>query len=124
MRRDDVDFFVVRDDHLAIHGRLEAWARWVSVRPHGWQVQPMFRQYRSHAWQWNRPEPRPTINLLEAVTMEKAVAQLPEKHREAIRWVYVACNNPGSMARRLGVSKGGLMDLVHAGRTMLLNRGA
>jgi DNA-directed RNA polymerase specialized sigma24 family protein len=124
MRRDDfVDFFIVDDGHLAIHARLEEWARWVRVRPHGWQVSPMFRQYRSHAWQWERPEVRQEVNIPQAVEMEKAVSHLPEKHRAAIRWCYVFTGHPSRMARELGVSKQGLSDLIAAGRTMLMNRG-
>lgn len=122
MRRDFVDFFLVEDRHLAIHARLEAWARWVRVRPHGWQTAPMFRQYRSHAWQWHERVPRTPVNVLEAVEMEKAVSALPEKHRDAIRWQYVWQSSPGVAARALGVSKGGLADLVNAARTMLVNR--
>jgi hypothetical protein len=137
MRRDDwVDFFAVADHHLAIHQRLESWARWVRVRPHGWQVAPMFRQYRSHAWQWEAPTVQAAINIPEAVEMEKAVSLLPEKNREAIRWAYywatippiVAKMNdkesgPTGMARRLAVTKEGLMDLIQGGRSMLINRG-
>jgi DNA-directed RNA polymerase specialized sigma24 family protein len=124
MRRDDhIDFFVVQDGHLAIHRRLEAWASWVRVRPHGWQVAPMFRQYRSKAFQWHVPELREPLNIPEAVEMEKAVSQLPEKHREAIRFAYVWCCSPIKVARDLGVSKQGLMDLIHDGRSMLRNRG-
>lgn len=124
MRRDHIDFFLVRDDHLAIHEKLEAWARWVRPRAQGWQVAPMFRQYRSKSWQWHRPEIQVQPNIPEAVAMEKAVAQLPEKHRDAIRWSYVFTGNPAGMAQRLAVSKQGLMDLVSEGRTMLRNRGA
>jgi len=54
--------------------------------------------------------------------MEKAVYALPEKHREAVRWWYVYRRDPVAMARKLGVSKQGLADLVEAGRTMLNNR--
>lgn len=123
MRRDDfVDFFAVSDHHLAIHERLENWARWVRVRPHGWQVSPMFAQYRSKAWQWERPELKPQTNMPEAVEMEKAVSLLPEKHRSAIRWCYVLAGSPAGMARQLAVTKQGLQDLVSAGRTMLVNR--
>jgi DNA-directed RNA polymerase specialized sigma24 family protein len=125
MRRDDhIDYFIVPDGQLAIHERLEQWARWVKVRPHGWQVAPMFRQYRSKAWQWERPEPRPTVNIQEAVEMEKAVSLLPEKHREAVRWCYVFSGSPVAMARRLGVNKQGLLDLINVGRAMLVNRSA
>jgi DNA-directed RNA polymerase specialized sigma24 family protein len=123
-REDHVDYFLVADQHLAIHARLESWASWVRVRPQGWQVAPMFRQYRSKAFQWHAPELKPQINIPEAVEMEKAVSLLPEKHREAIRWVYVFGGSPPAMARRLDVSKQGLLDLIHAGRTMLRNRGA
>lgn len=123
MKREEfVDYFVVQDGHLAIHARLNEWASWVRVRPHGWQVAPMFKQYRSKSWQWEMPVVRADVNVPEAVEMEKAVSLLPEKHREAIRWAYVWCGAPGAMSRRLGVSKQGLCDLIAAGRTMLVNR--
>lgn len=123
MKREEfVDFFIVRPEHERIDAKLHQWAAWVRVRPHGWQVAPMFRQYRSKAWQWERPEPKPAVNIPEAVEMEKAVSQLPEKHREAVRWVYVFGGSPVAMARELGVSKGGLLDLIQAGRTMIKNK--
>lgn len=123
MKREEfVDFHIVADHHLAIHERLNQWARWVRVRPVGWQVSPMFRQYRSKSWQWERPEPREEINVPEALEIERAVSLLPEKHRTAIRWCYVLCGAPGTMARTLGVSKQGLCELIASGRKMLVNR--
>lgn len=123
MKRDEfVDYFLVEDRHLAIHSSLENWARWVRPRPHGWHVSPMFRQYRSKSWQWHTPEAKPTTNMPEAVAMETAVSLLPEKHRTAIRWCYVFQGHPAKIARDLGVSKQGLMELISAGRTMLVNR--
>lgn len=122
MKRDDVDYHLVPDGQLDIHRRLTDWARWVRVRPSGWQVAPMFRQYRSHAWQWEAPEVRAQVNIPDAVAMEKAVSLLPEKHRDAVRWAYVFTGNPVGMAARLGVSKAGLLDLVCTGRIMLRNR--
>jgi len=123
MKRDLPDFFYVSNEHLAVHARLEAWANWVRVRPHGWQVTPMFKQYRSKAWQWERPEPKPTLNIPEAVEMEKAVSLLPEKHRTAIRWNYVFGGSPVGIARDLAVTKERLLELVNEGRSMLRNRG-
>jgi len=120
--RDFVDFNHVSDDHKAIHERLENWRRWVTVRPHGWQTAPMFRMYQSKARQWEAPVIQRPINTLDAMLLEKAVFQLPEKQRDAIRWSYVYCGNPAGMAQRLGVSKQGLADLVASGRTMLVNR--
>lgn len=117
-----VDFHHVAPEHEAIHARLNNWRRWVIVRPHGWQVAPMFRMYQSKARQWHAPVIQTPIDTLDAVLVEKAVAALPEKHRDAIRWSYVYCGNPVAMARSLGVSKQGLADLVESGRTMLINR--
>ena len=117
-----VDYNHVPERHAAIHARLENWRRWVIVRPHGWQTAPMFRMYQSKARQWHAPVIQTPVDTLDALRVEKAVAALPEKHREAVRWWYVYRRNPAAMARSLGVSKQGLADLVEAGRTMLQNR--
>jgi DNA-directed RNA polymerase specialized sigma24 family protein len=125
MRREEhVDYHLVADEHLAVHERLTAWARWVRVRPQGWQTAPMFMQYRSKSWQWEVPLVRAAVNELEVVEMEKAVSKLPDKHRTAIRWQYVWCGGPAAMARHLAVTKQGLLELIREGRTMLKNRGA
>lgn len=120
--QDFVDFNHVPDHHKAIHERLENWRRWVTVRPHGWQTAPMFRMYQSKARQWEAPVIQRPINTIDAMLMEKAIFQLPEKNRDAIRWNYVYCGNPVAMAQRLGVSKQGLALLVDVGRTMLGNK--
>ena len=122
MKRDAIDFHVIPESQQAIHSRLENWRRWVIVRPHGWQVAPMFRMYQSKARQWHAPVIQTPVDTLDALRVEKAVAALPEKHREAVRWWYVYRRDPVAMARNLGVSKQGLADLVDAGRTMLQDR--
>ena len=117
-----VDYSHVQDRHQVIHERLENWRLWVTFRPNGWQVAPMFRMYHSKARQWHAPVIQTPVDTLDAVLVEKAVAALPEKHRAAVRWSYVHCGNPVAMARALAVSKQGLADLVGDGRTMLQNR--
>jgi DNA-directed RNA polymerase specialized sigma24 family protein len=117
-----VDYSHVPDQHKAIHERLENWRRWVIVRPHGWQTHPMWRSALTSR-QWDvSPHIAVPVNTLDAVLVEKAVAALPEKQREAIRWSYVHAGNPVAMAKQLAVSKQGLADLVNSGRTMLKNR--
>ena len=118
-----VDYNRVQDRHQAIHARLENWRRWVIVRPHGWQVAPMFRMYQSKSRQWEAsPHIGTPVDAIDAALMEQAVYALPEKHREAVRWWYVYRRDPAAMARNLGVSKQGLADLVEAGRTLLQNK--
>jgi DNA-directed RNA polymerase specialized sigma24 family protein len=122
MRRDEhVDFHLVSDSHFAVHVRLEAWARWIRVRPIGWQTAPMFRQAKSNSFQWHAPQPRVEHNVPEVLEVERAVSLLPEKEREAVRWCYVFPGSPSPVARRLGVRPAGLMELVNRARTMVRN---
>jgi DNA-directed RNA polymerase specialized sigma24 family protein len=123
MRRDLTDFFLVEDHQLAIHGRLENWSRWVEHRRlKGGKQHPMWAKSVSNARQWHEPDLREPTDELDGLAMEKGVAMLPEKHKQAIRWSYVFRGGPLNMARRLGVSKEGLMQLVRDGRQMLINR--
>ncbi len=117
------DFSRIQPRHDLINLRLEEWARWVTVRPHAWAMQPMFRQYQSKARQWETPEPKVALNPLAAHEVEKAVAFLPEKHRTAVRWAYVFSWIPVNRVRQeLGVTRDGLGDLLDASRDMLVNR--
>ena len=120
--QETVDYCHIPAHHEAIHERLMNWERWVRVRPQGWFTHPMFRMYQSKARQWEAPVIQNPVNTIDAALIEKAVYALPDKHREAVRWWYVYRRDPVAMARRLGVSKQGLADLVDAGRTMLQNR--
>lgn len=122
MKRDFCDFSRIPARHDAINVRLEHWARWVAVRPQPWKTQPMFRQYRSHAWQWHMPEIKFELNTIECHEVERAVAFLPDKHRSAVRWFYVYRHDPGAMARHLAVSTAALLKLVEDARDMLKNR--
>lgn len=121
MKRDEIDFFAVESHQLDIHDDLLNWAAWVNPRPTGWKTQPMFRHYRSHAWQWHEPEIKRAIDAIAGQYMEKAVGHLPPKNRDAVRWCYVFCGSPVPIARELGVSKQGLFDLIRNGRQMLIN---
>ena len=119
--QETVDYNHVKPEHEAVHERLSNWARWVRVRPQGWQTAPMFRLYQSKARQWEAPVIQDPVNALDALAIERAVSALPHKHRAAVRWCYVFQSNPAGAARALAVSKQGLADLVSAGRTMVKN---
>jgi hypothetical protein len=114
------DFHHVDDDQLDIHDRLLNWARWVTPRTSS-TVSPMFRQYRSHAWQWHTPDYRQTCDTLDAVVIEKVVGRLPHVHREAIRWCYVYRCTPAIAIRSLALSYEGLARHLRDGRMMVRN---
>jgi DNA-directed RNA polymerase specialized sigma24 family protein len=121
MQRDYIDFHYVEPEQLGIHGRLLNWARYVRVQAPHWQA-PIWRLGKSNSRQWHSPEAREDTDILDGHAMEKAVAALPEAHRDAIRWCYVWRTTPAQARRRLGVTSQGLQRLVCDGRTMLTNR--
>jgi len=117
-----IDYNHVQAHHEAIHARLENWARWLRPRLSGWHTHPMWRNSRtSRQWEVS-PDISAPVNALDALAIERTVAQMPVKHRDALRWYYVRQGSPVEMARQLGLSKQGLADLVDAGRTMLQNK--
>ena len=116
------DFSHIPARHEAIDRRLNDWARWVTVKPRAWACQPMFRQYRAPRQYEHQATIHIEVNQIEAHDVEKAVASLPLKNRDAIRWFYVFNRNPLGMARSLAVSTDGLLDLVTDARDMLKNR--
>ena len=76
----------------------------------------MFRQYRHAYWE---PAPQSSYSdTKDAVEVQKIMKDLPEPHRIAIQWCYIQKGNPNKVRAALGVSKDGLMDLVHKGRAM------
>ena len=123
MRNDTNDFSRIAARHDAINLRLEQWAQWVSVRPQAWKMLPMWKFYKAPK-QWDSDLYIPIeINSLEAHEIERAVAMLPEKNRTAIRWFYVfKFIHAGKMRRELAVTDEGLANLVHDGRSMLIDR--
>ena len=116
-----IDFHEVEEHQWAIDQKLRNWARWLKPGRQSW-MSPMFAQYRSKAWQWERPAVADPINILEAADMEKAVSALPDKHKHAIRWAYYFQSSPSIAFRVLGVNRDGLMLLIRDGRQMLINR--
>lgn len=123
MRRDAIDIFHVEQGHQAIHARLLNWAAWARVRPNYAQC-PMFRALgvKSNSWQWHAPEIRDTIDTLDAMRLEKAVAALPDKLRTATRWWYVFQSPPvRRMCQHLGCTTDGLLKMCADSRTMLEN---
>jgi len=117
-----VDFCYVPPQQEAMHTRLGNWARWVRVRPHGWAIHPMWRAaVTPRSWDID-PHISTALDTLDALLIERTVSQLPEKHRDALRWFYVLRADPAGTARRLEVSRAGLMELVCDGRAMVANR--
>lgn len=122
MRTNTIDFHTVEQHQRAIDLRLVNWARWVRPGRQNW-VSPMFAQYRSKAWQWERPTIADPLDTLDAMRLEKAVGMLPDKHRAAVRWAYVVQCGPSAPMRALGLSREGLMQYLRDGRQMLINNG-
>lgn len=122
LRKAFVDFNHVEEKHKDIHDRLVNWARWCRATSGGRGVHPMFKWCKSPQ-HWEAVDLPPQVDPLDAVKLEKAVAQLPEKHRFAVRWCYVHGDSPKRACQQVGESREGLYELIREGRQMLINRG-
>jgi DNA-directed RNA polymerase specialized sigma24 family protein len=119
--RNYVDYTQVLPEHDAIHERLRNWARWCKAGNAGWAMHPMWRHLEEKERREN-PVVAIPVDTLDGHLMEKAVFQLPEKHRHAIRWSYVFNHNPLGACKQIAVSKERLAELVRESRSMLNNR--
>jgi hypothetical protein len=115
-----VDFHQIKAEHKIIDAMCQNWAMWVRVRPRSF-VNPMFKQYRSNAWQWHKPEYRHTCDTIEAQEMEKLMRHLPKHIRDSIVWAYVVRSSPVHARSVLGCTYADLGEYIHQGRTMLCN---
>lgn len=122
MRRDSIDFHRLECGEDTMHTRLVNWALYVQVRGVRWQS-PIWRLGKSNGRQWHEPRLKAIADALDGHKIEKAVAQLPAPHRDALRWFYVYRTHPTKARKALGVTEEGLSQLVRDGRTMLRNRG-
>jgi hypothetical protein len=121
MRRDNIDFFYIAEDQLAMHARLENWARYVAVRTPHW-VSPTWRQGKSNGRQWHEPEIKAEVNTLDGHELEKGVAALPWQNRDCIRWAYVFKTPPWVLRKQKGFTEDDIYTYIKAGRRMLINR--
>lgn len=122
----DIDFHRVEARHVAIHRRLENWARWCNGSETGASTSPMFRLYRTpargrgaeHTWSGS------VVDGMDAQRVAKAVTHLPEPHRRALHWCYIKPVNPRRAAQDQGTTLDGLALLLRDARQMLVNRDA
>jgi len=116
-----VDYNLIKAEHEEIHLRLQNWARWAK-NGNGALSHPMWRFFKQKEASEAAPLGSMPVNSLDAHTIEKLVADLPEKHRHAVRWWYVYASNPKGAAKLLGITMDALNEMVHGARAMLKNR--
>ena len=79
----------------------------------------MFKQAKSNAWQWHPAEIRETVDIQDAMRMEKQVCSLPDRHRMAVKWAYVQRTRPGKKTRQIAQTDRELMELINIARQLL-----
>lgn len=125
-KKNYVNYDHIPEGQEEIHERLMNWARWIRSGTGGWACHPMWKQCVAKEIEDLRAkrgvESVAPIRIDEAVATERAVAQLPDKHRKAVRWCYVFKHNPLAACKAIAVTKEELARLVDDGRQMLLNR--
>jgi hypothetical protein len=120
MKRETIDFHAIPPHQDRMHERLLNWALWVHPKG-GARTSPMFRLYRSDE---HREGVRAAsyIDAADGQKIEHAVAALPFKHGEALRWSYVVKCSPVVACRLIACTLVELAQLVTDARQMLVNR--
>lgn len=127
MKRDSIDWHMIPERQLAMHDRLLNWARWCRG-PSSADVSPMFRLYRAtdaNQGDGQRYGLRSTVDPVDsrdATKIARGVGLLPEPHRLSLQWFYVRPVAPARACREIATTQAGLVQLVHDGRCMLINR--
>lgn len=125
-KKNYVNYDHIPDGQGEMHERLVNWARWIRSGSRDWACHPMWKPCIAKELEELRAKqeqaPLEPIKIDEAVAVERAVAQLPDKHRKAIRWCYVFKHNPLAACKTIAVSKEELARLVNDGRQILMNR--
>ena len=115
-----VDFHAVEPSQQQVHARLENWAKWCRGRGSGGGTSPMFRLYRTPQHWRQTAEVGAQVDAVDAQAVQKAMGDLPVRHRLALSWCYVVRNNPAKAAAQLRESLPGLALLIRDGRQMLM----
>lgn len=115
-----IDWHRVPEYQWPMHARLQNWARYVRVHRVGARA-PMWRYTLSSQRMWHMPAPIPEVDVSDGAALEHAVRELPEGHRDALRWHYVYQGPPARIVRSLGVSYETLSFLVVDARRLLMN---
>jgi len=69
---------------------------------------------------WHAVEISEVTDPIAAIRIEKAIHKLPSDNQVAVRWSYVFQGPPRRVANSLGVTHQALADMVHDGRSMLI----
>ena len=124
MKTRSVDFAYVEPYQVEIDARLQNWARWANGRGAP-ACQPMFRLYRSSEARTIDAHDRASpIDSLDAQKVQRAVTELPGRHRLALSWCYITRTSARKAAQTVGESLEGLASLIRDARQMLISRGA
>lgn len=120
------DIYRVAECHHAIHDRLVNWERWCRVGKIR-LVSPMSRWYRSNWRQWHEPEPNPTVDVLDAILVQKTLQKIPKVNRQALFWWHFGTiggfrKKIFEARRHFACTDAGLKKLCDDARDMLQNR--
>lgn len=120
MKRDAIDFQYIPENQVAMHDRLENWARSIFSSA-GNSASPMFRLYRTTD-QFHPPHASMPYDAHDALKIARGVLDLPTDHRRATNWYYCKPGNPAKAARDIGCTLAALAQLAIDSRSMLINR--
>ena len=106
-----------------IHARLENWAQWSrDRRPQGHCRSIEYRYKPESGETWDGPAIRTEYDILGAVALHDAIADMPLKHRLLLHYWYIHKLPVWSIRRKLAVRIDRMGDELNRARRMAENR--
>lgn len=116
MKREDLEV-----ENEALTARLRNWAMWCRSNPTRAHCFSIEHRYRPPA-QWEAPDPRIEIDILDAAAVEKCVIGLPGQYRLALKYAYVLPWTPFFIqVRKIGCHRTKYDETVRRAEVMILN---
>lgn len=104
-----------------LDNRLDNWARWCRHNPERAHCMSLEHRYTPPQC-WESEQPKIDVDVLDAAIVEKAVIQLPEKFRLALKYGLVTPWIPfWEQVRKIKCSRNDYEDTVRTAKIMLVN---
>lgn len=106
--------------HPDLDDQIDNWVRWSRARPGSGHCASVEHHYRPPKCWW--PEgPRVAVDVLAALTVERAMRVVPAQHQRALILHYVYRSPSSYICRKLPLRKVAWEQFLHDARTMLRN---
>ena len=112
----------IQPELMAIHMRLENWAKWSRDRIRQGHCRSIEHRYKSTDVHQDERGPRLAWDALDAEDLHRCVCEIPERQRWLLHLHYLHLSPAGYIRRALGIRRDEMADELNRARRMVENR--